>query len=109
MPRTLSHATLGWFHHNLVDVAPHPVFARLKGLHERVARAVEVLGGVLVLRGVAAPHVAADETFAQVDPRVSHLQAFLTTIPAGCDVVDLVEMLTGFCHHLHLSSGVRVI
>src|SRR5688500_13187976 len=59
--------------HPLVDEAPAPVLARLEGLHDRVARGVEVLGGVRVLGVVAAADVAADQAHSQVDPGVAGL------------------------------------
>ena len=47
---------------------------------------VEMLGGVLVLRVVAATNVAALAAQAQVDPAVTELEAFL----AACGSVRLV-------------------
>ena len=67
---------------HFVYVAPSPVLARLEGLHDGVLGLMEVLGGVLVLGGIAAAHVAADEAFAQVHPGVAHLQAFLAAFAA---------------------------
>ena len=43
----------------VVHVAPPPVLVGLSGLHDRVRRLVEVTGGVLPRRGVAAADVAA--------------------------------------------------
>jgi hypothetical protein len=47
---------------NEVHIAPDPCLSRLNGAHERVLRMVEVLGCVLVLRGVAATNMATFET-----------------------------------------------
>jgi hypothetical protein len=36
------------FEHQFVDETPHPRFARLDRLHDRVFRRMEVFGGVLI-------------------------------------------------------------
>jgi hypothetical protein len=53
---------------------------------------VEVFGGVPILGGIAAAHVAADLTEAQVDPRVAHLQTFLTPLRPWFGIFDLVKV-----------------
>ena len=50
--------------HDLVDVTPAPVFTGLEGLDDRVIGRVEMLCGVLVLRGVAAADVSTDQALA---------------------------------------------
>jgi plasmid stability protein len=56
---------------------------------------VEVGGGVLVLGGVAAADVSADQAFAQVDPAVADRETrFAAAGGAGWDVVDFIEMAT---------------
>ena len=45
--------------HYLVDVTPTPVFIRLEGLDNRVVGRVEMLGGVLILRRIAAADMPA--------------------------------------------------
>jgi len=45
----------------------------------------------------------ANQAFAQVDPRVPDFQAILTTISARCNLPDLIEMCTLFCHEFLLS------
>jgi hypothetical protein len=42
---------------------------------------MKVLGGVLVLRGVAASHMPAVKTFAQMDPGIAKLEALLAALP----------------------------
>jgi hypothetical protein len=59
-----------------------------------VLAVVEVLGGVLVLRRIAAADVAAGEAEPQVDPGVPHLQALLTTVAVRAHVADLVQVGT---------------
>ena len=50
-----------------MDIAPAPVLAGFRGLHDGVSRLVEVGGGVLAGGGVAAGDVAAHEALAQRD------------------------------------------
>jgi len=83
-----------WFKHNLIDVAPSPVFAGLEGFHDGVLGRVKVFGGVFVLRRIAATDVAAGKAQAQVDPGVAHLQTFFASLGMGLYVVDLVEVRT---------------
>jgi hypothetical protein len=59
--------------HDLVDVTPSPVFARLKGSHNGVLSLSEVLRGVPVLGGVAAADVATSFAEAQMNPQIAHL------------------------------------
>src|SRR5215213_2211986 len=92
---------IGWFHDDLVYVAPDPILARLEGLNERVLRGVEVPGGVLVLGAVATPYVAADEALPEMHPRVTHLEALLAPFGAGFHVADLVQVRTLLSQHFH--------
>jgi hypothetical protein len=59
--------------HDLVDVTPSPVFARLKGSHNGVLGLSEVLRGVPILGGVAAADVATNLAKAQMNPQIAHL------------------------------------
>jgi hypothetical protein len=56
---------------------------------------LKMLGGVFILRAVAAAYVAATQTKAQLNPRITQLQAFLTAFGAGIHIFDLTHMLTG--------------
>ena len=76
--------------HYLVDVTPTPVFIRLEGLDNRVVGRVEMPGGVLILRRIAAADMPAFETEAQVYPRIPDSQTILTAIRAGCNLSYLV-------------------
>src|SRR5215469_16103417 len=84
--------------HDLVDVAPAPVFARLKGLDNRVVGGVEMLRSVLVFRRIAAAYVPADETLSQVHPCVANPQAILTAVRTGRNISYLVKVCTLHCH-----------
>ena len=66
----------------LVRVTPSPVLIRLEGLHDRVIGRVEMLGGMLILRIVAAADMTTDETDTQMHPGVSDSQAILASIRA---------------------------
>src|SRR5579864_7020893 len=89
---------------HLVDVAPAPVLARLEGLDQGMVAVHKVLGGVSVLRVVAAADVAAREAEAEMDPGVAHLQALLAAIAAGGNILNLIEMRARCGHEWLLTS-----
>ena len=91
--------------HYLVDVTPTPVLPWLEGLDNRVIGRVEMLGGVLILRRIAAADMPAFETEAQVYPRIPDSQTILTAIRAGCNSSYVVEMGT-LCRQDHFLSDV---
>jgi hypothetical protein len=66
---------------------------------------MEMLGGVLVLGGVAAADVAAFEAEAQVDPSVTHFQAFLATVRMRFYGANQTEMRTSNHNFPPLRSG----
>jgi hypothetical protein len=86
---------------DFVDVTPDPVFPGLNGPNQRMFAAVKVLGGVLVLRRIAAIYLSAGQAQPQVDPGVAHLHAFLTDPRAGVLKFDLIQMRT-FARHSYL-------
>jgi len=88
--------------HDLIDVAPAPVFAGLERLYDRVAGGVKVPGGMLVLRGIAAANMPAFEAETQVYPRIADFQTILTPIGARCDLLYLIKMCTYLCHKIIL-------
>src|SRR2546421_11400499 len=61
----------------VVRVAESPLLARLERSDHGMLRAVETLGGVLVLGRVAAPHMPAAHAEPQDHPGIAHLQALL--------------------------------
>ena len=71
---------------------------RLEGLNDRVVGRVEMLGGMLILRIVAAADMTTDETETQMHPGITYFQAILAAIGARCDLSYLVKMTTLFCH-----------
>src|SRR5579872_7073866 len=60
---------------------------------------VEVFGGMLVLRRIAAAHVPAAETFPQMDPGVAHLEAFFAALAAGFNFSNFPPVGTGSARH----------
>src|ERR1700694_3953508 len=84
--------------HELVDVTPAPVFSWLEGLNDRVVGRVEMPGGMLILRRIAAADMPAFQTEAQVYPCISHFQTILTAIRTWRDLTYLVEVATVLCH-----------
>ena len=55
----------------LIDIAPAPILAGFKRPDDGMLCGVEVFGGMLVFRRVAASHVPTGEAQPQVDPSVS--------------------------------------
>jgi hypothetical protein len=84
--------------HDFIDVAPFPILARLRRTHDGVLRRMEVFGGMLILRGIAATDVAAPQAHAQMDPRVVHLQAFFAAVRARLHCADLIEVRAPIRH-----------
>jgi hypothetical protein len=82
----------------LVDVTPPPVLTRLEGLNDGMIGRVEMLGGMLILRIVAAADMSTDETDTQMHPGVPHFQALLAAIGARGDLSYLVKVMTLSCH-----------
>ena len=67
---------------------------------------MKMLGGMLVLGGIAAPDVAADQAHPKMDPLVSHFQAFLAAVCAWLHFLDFfdVRTFTEICHRVLLGS-----
>jgi hypothetical protein len=65
---------------DLVHVTPHPVFAWLDRAYQGVFASMEMLGGMLVLRRVAASNVPAFKAKPEVYPSISHLDAVFTDV-----------------------------
>src|SRR6266851_8184027 len=87
-----AHRPAGGLELDLVGVAPTPVFARLESPDDRMSGLVEMRGGVLVRRAVAAADMTTLHAEPKVHPRAAHAQAVLAAVGAGRDLVDLVEM-----------------
>ena len=77
---------------NLVHITPDPVFARLDRPHQGVLAVVEMFGGVLVLRRVAAGNMAALEAKPQMYPRISGLGAVFTHAFIRSSELDRIDM-----------------
>lgn len=79
---------------------------------------VKVLGGVLILRGIAAAHLAALQAHSQMHPGVAGLDALFADVLVCPDDFDLIEMRTlrhrlplilGFYLNKKLQFGQRVV
>jgi hypothetical protein len=81
-----------------VDVAPFPVFTRLKRLDNRMLRCMIMFGGVLIFGAVAAADVTTTEAQAQVYPTIAHLEAFFATGAVRFYVSDLFGVLASLGH-----------
>jgi hypothetical protein len=94
----LGHAALripaGRLHECLVGIAPQPILARLQRANDLMLGGVlaGMPAGVLVLRGVAAPHLPIGHTHSQVNPGVAKIKTLLTTCREWRDVVDLIKV-----------------
>jgi hypothetical protein len=64
-------------------------------------RLVEMLGGVLVLRRVAAAHMSTAETQSQMVPGIANLHAVFTNVRGGRSDFDLIKVGT-LCRHRFL-------
>jgi len=84
--------------HDLVDIAPAPVFTGLEGLNNRMATRVEMFGSVLIFRRIAAANMPADKALTQVYPCVANFQAILAAIGTRRNFSNLVEVRTNLCH-----------
>jgi hypothetical protein len=61
-----------------------------------VSGCMKMLGGVFVLRVVAAAHVPADFAESQVYPGVANLEAVFAPVCAGGDFADQFSVAAGF-------------
>jgi len=87
-----------------VDIAPQPSLSWLERANHRMVNRLVVLRGVFVFRRVAAADVAAVQAEPQVDPGITHGQAFLASVGRIRFAVELLrcnraQMLAGDCHH----------
>src|SRR6185437_4658830 len=80
--------------HHLVDIAPAPSLGRIIALDDGMLAAVEMLGGMLVLGGVAAADMPAGPADAQMQPFIAAFEAFLATLGAGRDLGDGIQVRT---------------
>jgi hypothetical protein len=85
---------------HLVDITPAPVLPWLEGLDNRMVGRVEMLCGMLILRGIAAADMPAFQADTQVNPAISRLQTILTLLRARRDIVYMVKMHTLLCHYI---------
>src|SRR6266536_2705154 len=82
------------FEHQVVDVTITPLLARLLRANDGVTCGVVMLGRVLVLRRVAAPHVATGHAEPEVNPAITDAQAIFATGRTRLDGANLIEVRT---------------
>ena len=82
----------------MIDITPAPVLSTLGRAHHWVVGLNEMPGRVLILGGVAAADLSADETHSEVDPGVARLEAFFTAAGVGLNFLNLVEVGTYGSH-----------
>ncbi len=98
-PALLLQVRLKCFRHgqlDLIDIAPGPALARFERGHDRVARRVEVLGGMLPRRAIAAADVAARQAKPQMNPTHAELLALFAPTSARRDWLQIARM---FANH----------
>ena len=88
---------------HVIHVAVAPVLSRFEGSDNRVSRAMEVLGGVLVLRLVAATYMPANQAFTQVDPPVTGPEALLAALGGGDHVLPYLTNVRASLAPKHLN------
>jgi hypothetical protein len=77
---------------DLVHVAPHPRLTWLNRPDERMMHFVKMLRGMLVLRGITAPHMPARKTQAQVNPGIPSFHALFANVLVRASKLDLIQM-----------------
>jgi hypothetical protein len=75
-----------------IYVAPYPLFPGFDGPYQGVLCPVKMLGGVLVLRGVATTDVSALQAHPQMHPSISGFNAVFAYILVCAGNPDLIEM-----------------
>jgi hypothetical protein len=80
------------FDEQLIFIAITPIFAGLERFDDWVPGRTKMPGGVLVLGGVAAADVPADQAQAKMHPAVPHRETFFATLCAGSHGSDLIQM-----------------
>jgi len=83
---------------NFVNKTPHPILTRLNRLHDRMFGGVKMFGGMFILGRIAAAHMTAFATQAQVHPGITHFQALLAALSVWLHVLELAEVRTFFAH-----------
>jgi hypothetical protein len=86
----------GEINSHLVYKTPAPIFAWLDRSHDGMIGCMEVFGCVLVLRRIAATHMATDHAQAKMNPGVADFQAVLTSASMRFDVLDLTGVRAFF-------------
>jgi len=77
---------------DLVHVAPSPVFARFDGSDDGMPHGAKMFRCVFVLRRIAATDVTTDHAKPEMNPDISHLQAFFAATRVRFDIFYLASV-----------------
>jgi len=89
-------------HRQFINVAPNPFLVGFEGLDYWMSGGVEMFGGMFILGIVAAADMPTDQTDPQVNPSVTHFEAFLTAVNVCGHVLNLIEMCTSDISHIFI-------
>jgi hypothetical protein len=84
---------------DFIDIAPAPILARLDRLHDRMLGPMKMFRRMLVLGGVTAAHMAANETHSEMDPGIAYFQTFLASISARMHLANFFYVHATVCSH----------
>jgi hypothetical protein len=73
-----------------VDVTPAPFLTALGRLNDRMMRFAEMRSRMAVFGGIAAAHVAAFQTHAQMHPRITRLEAVFAALRGWLNGFDVI-------------------
>ena len=90
-----------FFHHQLIHIAPEPVFSRFDGLHDGMFAPVKMFCGVFILRGITTTNVAADQTQSEMNPGVAFFQTFLAPVTARGHFTNFFDVRASICRHCY--------
>jgi hypothetical protein len=83
---------LRYGHQDFIGEAPQPVLTGLEGTRDLVPDLVRVPMGMPVLRGIAAPHLAAGHAHPKMHPRVTESDALRAALRAAHNVPYLAKV-----------------
>jgi len=81
-------------HHDLIDVAPEPIFSRLGRLHNGMICSMEMLSGMFIFAAIATTHVPASQAHPQMHPGIAGFKALLAAISTRRYIANLIKVRT---------------
>src|SRR5579871_1462825 len=85
--------------HHFIHITPAPAFRGIIAFDDGMFAAMEMLGGMLVLGGVAAADMSAGPADAQMQPDIAAFEALLATLGAGRHLGNGAEVRTEILSH----------